>query len=262
MADYDTEERVARALADAGIEFVRKPSLGGLRPDFVVTGPEGRTIVVQVEDWSRQRGFTKRAENLADLYEEATGADRAVVVLGELGKKTAASRVVSSNGVIEAIHRAVEETPAPRRRRPAPAETKKGTKKGAKTGKRTLFVAMPFAPEYDDVYFLGVAHVARKLGAVCTRVDQVAYTGDITEEIRREIRACSAAVVDLSEARPNVLYELGIAHALRKPTVHICSTPLGQLPFDVRNWNTIAYDKGRVHALRGKLERQLKSVFR
>jgi len=68
-------------------------------------------------------------------------------------------------------------------------------------------------------------------------------------------------IVDLSEAKPNVLYEAGYAHALRKPVVHICSTPLSELPFDVRNWNTIAYRRGQTALLREPLARRLKAVM-
>ena len=45
-------------------------------------------------------------------------------------------------------------------------------------------------------------------------------------DVRTLIRESSAVICDLSEARPNVLYEAGFAHALDKPTIHICSTPL------------------------------------
>ena len=66
--------------------------------------------------------------------------------------------------------------------------------------------------------------------------NRVEFAGDIVDEIRRLIEASIAVIIDLSEAKPNVLYEAGYVHALGKPTVHICSTPMSGLPFDVRNW--------------------------
>ena len=63
--------------------------------------------------------------------------------------------------------------------------------------------------------------------------------------VRRLIEASIAVIIDLSEAKPNVLYETGYVHALSKPTVHICSTPMSGLPFDVRNWNTLKYTQDR-----------------
>ena len=69
-------------------------------------------------------------------------------------------------------------------------------------------------------------------------------------------------IADLSEAKPNVLFETGYAHALGKPCIHICSTPLAELPFDVRNWNTLAYEPGRTAALRDPLARRLRALLK
>ena len=68
---------------------------------------------------------------------------------------------------------------------------------------------------------------------MANRVDRREFQGNVVEEIDRLIRKASAVIVDLSESKPNVLYEAGFAHALKKPCVHICSTPMDKLPFDV-----------------------------
>lgn len=75
------------------------------------------------------------------------------------------------------------------------------------------------------------------------------------------IRESLAVIVDLSESKPNVLYEAGYAHGLDKKTIHICSTPLEKLPFDVRNWQTLKYELGQTYELREKLALQLKGVL-
>jgi hypothetical protein len=141
---------------------------------------------------------------------------------------------------------------------PRPAAGKKPRRKAAR---RMVFAAMPFSREYDDTYFIAMSHAAEQVGAECKRVDRKEFSGDIVEEIKRLIRSSAAVIVDLSEAKPNVLYEAGYAHALRKPVVHICSTPLSKLPFDVRNWNTIAYRRGQTALLREPLARRLKAVM-
>jgi nucleoside 2-deoxyribosyltransferase len=79
--------------------------------------------------------------------------------------------------------------------------------------------------------------------------------------IRELIRESDAVIVDLSEAKPNVLYEIGYAHGLSKPCVHVCSTPLSGLPFDVRNWNTIEYTRGQTTKLRAPLAKRLEAVL-
>jgi hypothetical protein len=140
----------------------------------------------------------------------------------------------------------------PRAPRPAPEPA---------ASKRTVFAAMPFAGEYDDTYFIAMSHAAEQVGAECKRVDRKEFSDDIVAEIKRLITSSIAVIVDLSEAKPNVLYEAGYAHALKKPTVHICSTPLSELPFDVRNWNTIPYRRGQTALLKEPLVRRLKAVM-
>ncbi len=58
-----------------------------------------------------------------------------------------------------------------------------------------------------------------------------------------------------------MLYEVGYAHALRRPTIHISSTPMGEVPFDVAHDNTIAYGMGQTHALRDRLAKRLPAVL-
>lgn len=95
----------------------------------------------------------------------------------------------------------------------------------------------------------------------CVRVDKEEFSGDIVEEIKRLISSSAAVIVDLSENRPNVLYEAGFAHALKKPVVHLSSTALTELPFDVRNWNTIPYGLGQVTTLRVRLAERLRAAL-
>jgi hypothetical protein len=120
---------------------------------------------------------------------------------------------------------------------------------------------MPFDGAYDDVYFVSMVEAAKRLKAVCERVDQSEFVRDIPTVIREKIRASDVVICDLSEAKPNVLYETGFAHALGIPAVHICSTPLKKLPFDVSHFNTIEYQKGGTHKLVEPLVRRLKTVL-
>ncbi len=126
--------------------------------------------------------------------------------------------------------------------------------------KRLLFAAMPFKPEYDDVYFFGMRPAAEELEATCTRIDHEQIVGDVSEAIRERLRECVAVIGDLSEARPNVLYELGFAHALQKPAILICSTPLDELPFDIRNHATIPYVRGQTRQLQVRLVEHLRPL--
>ena len=127
--------------------------------------------------------------------------------------------------------------------------------------KKVIFAAMPFDGRYDDTFLVSIASAAKLINAVATRVDREQFAGDIVGEIRKRIRNSAAVVGDLSESKPDVLYEIGYAHGIRIPTVHICSTSLAELPFDVRNWNALHYSIVQTHALIPNLTKRLKSVI-
>jgi nucleoside 2-deoxyribosyltransferase len=87
------------------------------------------------------------------------------------------------------------------------------------------------------------------------------HGGDAVAATREHLRTCRAVVADLSTGEPDVLYELGLAHALGKPTVQICRTAYQDLPFMVRNRETLLYQAGRTHLLGQQLAVYLRGVL-
>jgi nucleoside 2-deoxyribosyltransferase len=110
-------------------------------------------------------------------------------------------------------------------------------------------------------FFIAMRQAAEQVRAVCERVDRREFQGSVVDEIQRLIRQSVAVIVDLSEAKPNVLYEAGYAHALNKPCIHICSTSTDKLPFDVSHWKTTLYHPGQTHKLAKELAQRLKSIL-
>jgi len=101
----------------------------------------------------------------------------------------------------------------------------------ATPNKRKAFVLMPFALEFDDVFtdLVSPALTEYEVARADTRLDK----RGILEKIVCGIFEADLIVVDLTGNNPNVLYELGVAHALNKPTVLI-SQDDSALPFDIR----------------------------
>ena len=56
-------------------------------------------------------------------------------------------------------------------------------------------------------------------GFFCQRSDDITKPGRISLQILQAIGDADLIVADLSEHNPNVMYELGFAHALGKPTI-------------------------------------------
>ncbi len=274
------ERRVADILQNNSIPFAEKVSVGGVQPDFLIQTPDGRSIVVEAKSSPPTETNIRRAIHQVRLYQDEIGTDGAVVVLKGLEPGRPAEGVVAEQGLVDLLsamvqHRSTSQTREVARdvRSPSSETLTFGKLPGTKESKPRLvpraiastlsiFAAMPFASEYDDTYFIAMAHAADSIGAVCQRVDQEDFEGDIVGEIEKLIRQSVAVIADLSESKPNVLYETGFAHALGRPTIHISSTPLDQLPFDVRNWSTIVYSKGQTWSLRDVLASKLASVVK
>jgi len=248
----ELEKKIARQLKAAKILFEKQVSVGGLKPDFIVHGPEGQLVVVEAKAWPSGGGNTARALDQVELYRKATGADQVYLVLDELKQNYENKGVVNTEGLITALRRYFRRPSRPKKRR----------KYRRDRAEQIIFAGMPFSREYDDTFLVAMSHAAKAVNAACKRVDRTEFEGDIVEEIKRLIRQSIAVIIDLSESKPNVLYEAGYAHALGKPSVHICSTSLEELPFDVRNWNTLTYNKGQTARLSGALSRRLKAVLR
>jgi hypothetical protein len=107
------------------------------------------------------------------------------------------------------------------------------------------FVMMPFADPiggyYDSIYRPAIEKAKLK----ADRADSDIYgTGKIVDQIWKGITSARVLLAELTNRNANVLYELGLAHALHKPVVLVCSKANeGDVPFDLRHVRVIYYDK-------------------
>ena len=247
---------LADKLSKAGVSFDREPSILGLRPDFVVKTPDGRKIIVEVKSWSATRANKERAQQQAKSYKKYSNALDAFILMPALSKSLPEKKLLSPSDFIEVL------VPRLRPRFKLKKAHAKPLKKGRPTKKPIIFAAMPFKPEYDDVYIVAMSSACDSVGADCIRVDYDQFTGDIPSQIKMLINRSIAVISDLSEARPNVLFETGYAQALSRPIVQICCTAPDSIPFDVRNDTTIFYTQGQTHKLKDKLAKRLKALLK
>ena len=108
---------------------------------------------------------------------------------------------------------------------------------------KRCFVLMPFEARFDDVYTRGIQPAAQDAGFECWRADSSLEPKSIIKEIIEGIFTAEAIVADLTDANPNVLYELGVAHAIDNKTIMIARRPFSRLPFDLRTYKIIGYDQ-------------------
>ncbi len=65
--------------------------------------------------------------------------------------------------------------------------------------------------------------------------------GKIMDQIWVGLNAAKVLVAELTSRNPNVFYELGLAHALKKPVVLVSSNE-ADVPFDLKHIRVIIYD--------------------
>lgn len=78
-------------------------------------------------------------------------------------------------------------------------------------------------------------------GIDAIRADMISTTGEIPEQIFRQLRDCALVIADLTGANPNVMYELGLRHTTGKLTIQIGERE--KLPFDVAAIRTIMFKR-------------------
>ena len=128
---------------------------------------------------------------------------------------------------------------------PAGEQSQRLRKLGAsveiKTGE-ICFVMQPFAAPHGDYFEKIFRPAINKTGLKPVRADaDIFANGKIIDQIWRGISTAKVLVAQLTTRNPNVLYELGLAHALKKPVVLVSSSQL-DVPFDLQHIRVIYYD--------------------
>lgn len=103
------------------------------------------------------------------------------------------------------------------------------------------FVIMPFDAEARPVYEDFIRPTLDNLGFDVSRADDLLNQRNILRDILSSIASADLLVADLTDSNPNVYYELGLAHALRKLVV-LLGQDIDEIPFDIRSYRLILYD--------------------
>jgi len=129
---------------------------------------------------------------------------------------------------------------------------------------RKCFVIMPFEEQRRPLYDRVIRPLLESLRIMPVRVDRLGLTGDAIDAIKGAITGCYGVIADISDNNPNVMYELGMAHAEGKPAIILCQTTsqgdLREVPFDLRNHQIIQYSSDR-RMLKASLRASLKQMF-
>jgi hypothetical protein len=123
--------------------------------------------------------------------------------------------------------------------------------------KDLIFYLTPFHIE-NDSYF-SVKNACDNMGLRLKRGDEIYLEKkQIFSNILENIVKSRLIIVNIEGRNPNVFYELGIAHALNKPTILI-SSDIKKVPFDLQSQYIVLYSGNK--DLEIKIQRALSDVF-
>jgi hypothetical protein len=109
---------------------------------------------------------------------------------------------------------------------------RRGNKRGAVGREKEIcFTIMPFGGWLDEYYETIYCPAIEAAGLKPRRADDLFRPGTIVTDIWDYTRQAKLLLADLTGKNPNVFYELGLAHALKKPAILVAES-MDDIPFD------------------------------
>ncbi|WP_144750517.1 hypothetical protein [Curtobacterium pusillum] len=102
------------------------------------------------------------------------------------------------------------------------------------------FVIMPFGGDFDEVFTDLIEPALAELGFKVTRADLSNNQEQILKDIVNMIASAELIIADVTGLNGNVMYELGLAHAMGRKTA-IITRNIDELPFDLRSYRVTSY---------------------
>ena len=106
--------------------------------------------------------------------------------------------------------------------------------------RKFAFVIMPFGDDFDPIYEKLIKPAFSENGYEVKRADDIESQQNILRDIVQSIHNSDLIVADLTTTNPNVFYELGLAHAFRKPVILITQS-IEEVPFDLKSYRLLKY---------------------
>lgn len=128
------------------------------------------------------------------------------------------------------------------------------------TRRKTVFVIQPFDKAFEAVYEL-IASAASQAKANVTRADNAILPGDdFATSLLNAIKTADVLIADVSNANPNVMYEVGLAQAGQKPLVLIADSSRN-VPFDLAGMRVLIYDLANPGEFVSRLRERIDNAF-
>lgn len=103
---------------------------------------------------------------------------------------------------------------------------------------------MPYGGDFDEYYLQIYKPAVEAVGLKPLRADDLYTPSTIIGDIWEMINSSKMMIAELTTLNANVMYELGLAHAVAKPVILI-SDSIDTIPFDLRGLRILTYNKNK-----------------
>lgn len=124
---------------------------------------------------------------------------------------------------------------------------------------KTCYVSMPFGRkpnsetggtiDFDYIYLTVISPAITEAGLMPVRGDELKFGAIVHKGVLEAVIGCDLFIADLTNANPNVMYELGIRHALRRGATVLVGSNATRLPYDISYARFLSYSlnsEGRI----------------
>lgn len=104
----------------------------------------------------------------------------------------------------------------------------------------TAFVIMPYSAVSDLTFETVIRPATTAAGYRVVRADTTLNQRAIMQDVVTGIQNADVVLADLTGRNANVFYELGLAHALKRPTI-LLAQDAAEIPFDLKAYRAVIY---------------------
>jgi hypothetical protein len=120
-----------------------------------------------------------------------------------------------------------------------------------------VFIGMPFRDHYQDIFDLVIQPTLAELGLSPWKADDIKGNIAINCKICRALQESPQAIINISEANPNVFFEMGLAYGLGK-SVLLLKDEESTVPSDLQAIEYTQYSRNRLRDLRDEIRRSFR----
>jgi len=113
------------------------------------------------------------------------------------------------------------------------------------------------APHKEKFEKIGkaIAKALKKHGIELTVIDDEIPAGSLwIVNIQRTIERADFIIADITDENSNVMYEVGFAHALRKPVLPIVNRKVSKVPYVIAGYIYLVYDPENLDGLNEEIQ--------